>query len=223
MTKYLLPAIERRGYAERKLKSSDFNFVKKTATGEDVIVGGFTDFNPRQKIIYSFMKRHKTILAILLQLQKNGAKLTPPIGKNTGTIGFSYCTIHDIRKDTELTTMQTEEEVKQRVGSMVSFMEETAFPLMDKFEDLREQDRIINGEDPWQMDGLKPYPLGGNFHLKRLIIARLAGLGSYERILDFVREDYTSRFNGEYGHSFRVALDEVEELNRVLAGVKPLY
>jgi len=223
MTKHLLPAIEKFGYAERKLRSSDFNFVKKTAMGEDLIVGGFTDYNPLQKIVYSFMKRQKAILDILLQLQKNCVMFTPEIGKNTATIGFSYPTIHGILKDSVMPNMQTEAEVQECVTSMIGFMKETAFPLLDKFEDLRELDRIINSEVPWTSDYPQPYRFGGSFHLKRLIIAKLAGLGTYDLILDFTRKDFTSQFDGQYGQSFRKALVEVEALDKLLADVKPLY
>jgi hypothetical protein len=223
MTKYLLPEIEKYGYSERKGNSSDFNFIRKTAMGEDVILGGFTDYNPMQRIIYSFSKRYKTVIDILLRLQTSGIKLAPSIGKNTDVIGLSYCTIHGILKDTELPNMQTEQEVRECVGRMVSFMKETAFPLMEKFEDLREIDQIINGEEPWTTDYPKPYRFGGSFYLKRLIIARLASTASYDRILDFVRKDFNAQLDGEYGQSFRKLLIEVEGLDKLLAGVKPLY
>jgi hypothetical protein len=216
MTKYLLPEIEKYGYEERKGKGSDFNFVKKTLTGEDLIVGGFTDYNPMQKIVYSFMKRQKAILDILLQLQKNGVKLAPEIGKNTATIGFSYPTIHGILKDSVMPNMQTEAEVQECVASMIGFMKETAFPLLDTFEDLREIDRIINGEVPWTSDYPQPYRFGGSFPLKRLIIAKLAALGSYDRILELVRQDFSSHLSGDHAKAYRDALDEVEALNKLL-------
>jgi len=81
---------------------------------------------------------------------------------------------------------------------IASFMEEAALPLLSRFDNLGEIDKIINGDEPWETDWHKPYVFGGNFHLKRLIISKLAGLGSYDRIFSFLSDYYTSRFEGQY-------------------------
>jgi hypothetical protein len=223
MTKYLLPTIEKYGYKERKMKSSDFSFVKKRPMGEDEIIGGFMDYNPIQRIIYSFSKRQKPVIDVLLHLQDKGVNLSPPIGKPTGTIGFSYNTINNINSMVYLPDMRTENDVEQCVSKMTNFMEETAFPLLDKFEDIREIDRVLNGEEPWIFDWQKPYVLGGNFQLKRLIFAKLAGQGNYDRIFEFVRREFISHFDGPDGEGYKMQMGQIEELNKLLVDVKPLY
>ena len=223
MTKHLLPIIKKYGYQEKKIRSSDFSFVRNTPMGVDEIMGGFNDYNPVQKILYSLQKCYTPVNDILLLLQAGGITLNPKVTKNSATIGFSYSTLNDIRKDTYLPEMQTEEEVLSNVNMMVAFFEGTAFPLLDKFEDLREIDRIINGEDLWTTDWLKPYRFGLYFYLNRLIIARLAGLGNYDRVLEFLRKEYGSHVNDKDGSAFRAILHEIEALNKLLADVKPLY
>ncbi|MFD2918882.1 hypothetical protein ACFS6H_04110 [Terrimonas rubra] len=222
MMKYLIPRIEQYGFKERG-KATDFQIVRKVDCGEDVINGGLTDYNPEQQIIYNFYKRHKSIIELLMALEKKGISLSPPISKHTGTIGFSYETINGILQIGYLPTMKTEHDVEKCVGLITDFMETTAIPLLDKFEDLREIDRMINGKTPWETDADKPYRFGGNFHLKRLIVSKLAGLGTYDRTLNFIRENYTSHFNDKYGDDYKQALQHVEELNNILEGVMPIY
>ncbi|MDP4257758.1 MAG: hypothetical protein Q8937_05945 [Bacteroidota bacterium] len=78
-------------------------------------------------------------------------------------------------------------------------------------------DRIVNGDEPWETDWLKPYVLGVAFDPKRLIISKLAGLGSYERIYRFVGDYYASQFSHpEYGKNFKARMAEVEELDKML-------
>src|SRR5439155_6097508 len=113
--------------------------------------------------------------------------------------------------------METEEDVQKSVFMMESFMEQTALALLSRFEDLSEVDRLINGEEPWETDWHKPYVFGSNFHLKRLIISKLGGLGSYERILGFLSDYYTTRFNGEHGNNYKARMEEIKELDKHFA------
>ena len=72
--------------------------------------------------------------------------------------------------------MQNEAEAKVAVDMIIDFMQKDALPLLDKFNDLREIDKIINGDDFWITDWQMPFNLGGgNFYAKRLVIAKLAG------------------------------------------------
>lgn len=73
-----------------------------------------------------------------------------------------------------------------------------------------------NGEELWEDDWLKPYVFGGLFYLKRLIVARLSGLGNYDRVLEYLRSWYSSRLNGKYGHLYKASLAEVNALDELL-------
>ncbi len=116
--------------------------------------------------------------------------------------------------------METEEDVQKCIAMMATFMEQTALPLLEKFNDLKEVDKIINGEEPWETDWHKPFVFGSNFHLKRLIISKLAGLGSYERTFNHVSQFYTSRFNDKYGSDYKIAMAEVEALDQMLKSMQ---
>jgi hypothetical protein len=105
---------------------------------------------------------------------------------------------------------------------MTDFLLNSAVPIVNKLNDLREIDKVINGDKPWKTDWQMPYAFGGNFHLKRLIIAKLSGLGNYERIMSLVREDFTSHFDSKYADDYKKALADVEALDKILKEVKPL-
>jgi len=223
MSKYLLPVIEKYGFTEKKARSSDFEFVRKTKSGLDFISGGFTNYNPVQRIVYGLSKVNKTVNGILIQLQEKGMKFTPPVTANTPLISMSYERLHKLDFVGYLPDMQTEADVAHCVRLMLEYLENTALPDADRFEDLREIDKIINGAEPWKTDWQATYVFGGYFHLTRLIIAKLAGGNNYERMLQIVSDDFRSQFDGPYGAGFRDTLDQVHKLHEILKSVQAIY
>lgn len=225
LMKHLLPRIEQFGFKERG-KSSEFEIVRKTANGEDIIGGGFTDYFPVQRIIYGTGKCDKRIINILLELQKAGIALSPPVNKKTTTFSVSYETQNHLNYVGYLPDMETETDVVKCVGMMVDFLEGTAFPLLDKFEDLREIDQLINGPEPWDTDWQKPYRFGGNFAEKRIIIAKLSGNANFQELVDFTYKAL-ERLSAESGHPFvydRANLSKpLPALIELLKDIKPLY
>ena len=109
---------------------------------------------------------------------------------------------------------------------MTSFLVDTAFPIMDKFSDLREIDKVINGNDPWTTDWQMPYAFGGNFYEKRLIIAKLAGNPNFDDLVDF---NYRTleKLSAENGYPFTYNRSDLSKplpaLIQILQDVKPLY
>jgi len=225
MLKYLMPKIESRGF-KTPGKSSEFQIKRKTKNGEDVISGGFTDFNPVQKIVYGAGKRDKRIIDILLQIQEKGITLSPPINKNSSTLGISYERIHKLNYIGYLPEMETEADVEKCVNMMLEFLEGTAFPMLDKFEDLREIDRIINGDEPWDTDWEKSFLLGAYFNFSRLVIARLSGNEKYEDLIEFTYSTLERR-SKESGHPFTYDREDMNKplpaLIKVLEDIKPQY
>ncbi len=225
MMKYLIPQIQQYGFKERK-GGSEFQIIRKTKGGEDIINGGFTDYNPVQQIIYSFYKRDKHILAILKSLEEKGITLSPPVSKHTGTIGFSYKTINHLDNYSYLPEMETEADVEKCVGMMLEFIEGTALPLLDKFEDLREIDKVINGNEPWTTDWKKPYSFGTYFNFIRLIVAKLAGNVNYNYLIDFTYNsiEWHSKEDGSPFTYDRSDLTKpLPALIKLLEDVKSLY
>jgi hypothetical protein len=207
-------------------KGSEFSIVRKRPYGEDSIGGGFTDFNPIQKIIYGAGKRDFRINNFLLQLQEKDILLSPPVKKNSLTLGISYERMNGLNYTGYLPEMKTEADVEKCVNLMLEFLEGTAFPLLDKFEDLRELDKMINGNAPWDTDIQKPYTFVGNFAEKRLIVAKLSGNPNFNVLVDFTFISL-ERLSAEAGHRFVYDRNDVSKplpaLIEILKDVEPIY
>jgi DNA helicase HerA-like ATPase len=184
LMKFLMPELSAYGFRERKI-GAEWALTRKTEYGEDGIVGGFSDYNPVQRVIYSLYKKDKRILNILLNVQKPGVVLPLPITKYIGTIGFSYESLHGINQHGYLPDMVSEDDVKKNAEAMVIFLKETGIPLLDKFNNLHEIDQIINGDQPWRTDWQKPYTFSTYFDYIRLIVAKLAGNPKLESLINF--------------------------------------
>jgi hypothetical protein len=218
--KYLEPTLKKHGFTIKLNARKQAKIERKTANGTDIFAFDMLNYAPSFRIRYAFIKINVPINDILLRFQER-TKLSLLVDKKTWFIFFSYNTLYKPNDTAYLPYMETEGEVKKCVAMMSSFIEDPGMPLLTRFDDLRELDRIVNGEEPWETDWLKRYVFGVAFNLKRLIISRLAGLGSYNRIFSFVSDYYTSRFNDpEYGNNFKARMAEVEQLDKMLKEVK---
>jgi hypothetical protein len=159
-------------------------------------------------------------------LQDTGIKLIPKIAKATDTIGFSYSSLNGLNHFNYLPDIRTEDDVKKCTEMMTDFLVNTALPIVDKFNDLREIDKLINGIDPWTTDWQMPYAFGGNFYEKRLIIAKLAGNSSFDDLVDFNYKTL-EKLSAENGHPFTYNRSDLAKplpaLIKILQDVKPLY
>ena len=123
--------------------------------------------------------------------------------KDLYTMASGYENIHKIKTGTYLPQMQTEADVKLSVDMIIDFLTKDGFPLLDKSNDLREIDKAINGDDFWITDSNMPFNLGGNFYVKRLIIAKLAGNPKYDEVVRKNYEGLADQIKSE-GNSFEV-------------------
>jgi hypothetical protein len=218
--KYLEPTLKKHGFTIKLSASKQAKIERKTTNGTDILGFDILNYAPSFRIRYAFSKINTPINDILLRFQEK-IKIPLQEDKRSWFIFFSYNTLHKPNDTAYLPFMETEEDVQKCVAMMNSFIEDPALPLLNRFDDLNEVDRIINGEVPWETDWLKPYMLGGNFYLKRLIISRLAGLGSYDRVFRFVSDYYTSHFDDpEYGINYKARMAEVGELDSMLKNLK---
>ena len=211
--KYIADIFISNGFTEKKKSSSDIEFKRKTETGEDGMYLHYKDYNPKQITAYYFYKRIKAVDDIVKEIGKH-LTLSPPITKETHTVTFDYISLKQYRvngsyNDTYLPSMQTEEDVKVACGRIIEFLEEDALPLLDKFNDLREIDKIINGDNFWFTDWQREFGLGGNFHLKRIIIPYLTKNKDLESIIERQLADVRSKFDDEYGWSSKEVEKEI--------------
>lgn len=220
--KYLEPVLKRYGFTVKLSASKQAKISRKSANGMDKIGLDMLNYKPSFQIRYAFSKICVPINDVLLRLQEK-VKLPIKVEKDDWFIFFSYNTLHNPTRTEYLPYMETEEEVQNCVAMMSSFIEDPAMPLLARFDDLAEVDRIINGSEPWETDWLKPYYLGSAFYLSRFIISKLAGQGSYDRLYSFVGDYYTSRFNDpQHGNNFKARMAEVEQLDKMLKNEKAL-
>ena len=220
--KYLEPVLKKHGFTVKLSATKQAKIKRKSVNGADILGLQMLNYKPAFQIMYGFNKISIPINEVLLRFQER-VKLPIKVEKDDWFIFFSYNTLHKPTDTTYLPYMESEEEVKKCVAMMSSFIEDPAMPLLARFDDLGEVDRIINGAEPWETDWLKPYVLGSAFHLKRLIISKLAGQDSYDRTYSFVRDYYTSRFDDpQYGNNFKARMAEVEQLDKMLKDERAL-
>jgi len=182
--KYLEPFLTQHGFVVKLNKSNEAQIRRQEKEGFDSIGIDMLNYDPSYRIRYGFNKVNSLVSSIMLNLQEK-VKLNFKEEKNSRLLFFSYNTINDPENTSYLPMMESETDVQTCVRMMIAFMEETAFPLLQKFEDLGEIDKMINGEDPWETDWHRPITFVTNFYEKRLIIAKLAGNPNFDELVDF--------------------------------------
>ena len=178
--KYLGDYFIKNSFIEKKSSSSTLEYRRKNSNGYDGFAIGTNHYNPKQYYVYSLYKRIDAVEAITKVINESVA-MNPPINKDTVSLAFGYEIYHNYRPNGGflsigyLPAMQTEEEARSACTRIIEFLEEDALPLLDRFNDLQEIDKIINGDDFWRDDWQMPFNLGGNFVEKQFIIAKLVG------------------------------------------------
>jgi hypothetical protein len=223
--KYLRPLLENHGYIFKVDKSKQAIVRQKCIDGLNTIGWDFLNYNPTFKIRYGVNKINHCVNNILKQLQEL-VTLQYKEDKNSRLLYLSYNTINNPENTTYLPDMVTEADVQHCVALMIDFLEGTAFPLLEKFDDLREIDKIINGEEPWVTDWHKPFTFVSNFRLKRLIIAKLAGNPNYENLVDlnYKQDEALASQNGYNFINDRGDLTKpIPTLVKLLEDVRPIF
>jgi len=222
--KYMEPYYKKLGFSLIKEQSSTVIFRKKNHLGYDGFASGTLNYSPVQIIRYSVYKRIDIIEEITAQI---GAKfeLNPPVNKESLSLAFGYETLNKMNRSFYLPECTTEGDIEKSVNMIIEFMEKTAISLLDRFNDLRELDKEINGENFWETDWQNIFNLGGNFYIKRLIIAKLSGSPTYdetvEKVLAFFEKlalDNNEEFMGKNnsGWSIGYTID-------LLKTISPIY
>jgi|SRR6218665_897661 len=201
VVKHINSFFEKYDFKLQKKIDSTVVYQRKTKFGFDGFASGTVDYNPVQIIRYSFYKKINCIEEITVLVDKK-VKLSPPIDKNTVSMAFGYGGVV-LRKpvDTYLPECKTEDDIIDSVNKIIDFSIKHAFPLIENADNLKFLDNEINGKYFWETDWQKKFNLGGNFNIKRLIIAKLAGNPSFDEIAD---RNYTAieKASEESGYPF---------------------
>ena len=168
----------------KKGNSSSFQFEKKDLIGFDMMAMGFLESFPGSKIEYSVIKRINKIETIKDEIFKV-LEPSKKIDKRSLSIAFSQATINGKFTNNFMPEMLNEADVAASCEIIKNFMTETGFPMLERFNDIKEIDKEINGEYFWVTDWQMPFNLGGDFPIKRIIIAKLANNLRIEEIINF--------------------------------------
>lgn len=209
----------------QKKADSSVIYQRKTNFGIDGFASGTVDYNPVQKIRYSFYKRINSIEEIT-NIVNQRIKLSPPIDKNTISFAFGYGgLVLGKHVDTYLPECSNEEDIIKSVSEIIDFTNTHAFPLLEKSNDIKFLDAEINDNDFWETDWQQKFNLGGNFDIKRLIIAKLAGNPNFDEIID---KNYKAieKASEESGYPFTYDRNDlsmpVPSVLEILKDIKPL-
>ncbi|CAN1537991.1 hypothetical protein MCERE19_01629 [Spirosomataceae bacterium] len=195
--KYLNPFMEQNEFVLKKTRNSDLIFIKMNSIGQEKLNLGFLNSFPGTQIEYYYKFKINLIEDILNKLLV--AISRDEKSSEIYTIGLNQASIDNIRSNSFMPEMVTEEDVKKSCDLVINFLEKTGFPLAERFKDIKEFDKEINGENFWESDWQKPFTLGNDFDTKRVIIAHLANNPKINELIDFhIKERKMKIELGEY-------------------------
>jgi hypothetical protein len=102
----------------------------------------------------------------------------------SSTLNFSFESINGLQTSRYLPDIREEADVQVNTDLIIDFMKSTALPLLERFNDIREIDKEINGYVFWENDWRKPFQVG-SFAFHRLIIAYLCGNSNFEKLYNY--------------------------------------
>jgi len=159
-----------RGYQYKKIKWH--GFVKQLDTGFDNFILVFYNYYPLHIPSYSIHKRFNAVEIIHDRLIEK-FNLNQLIKDTNETFWFSYESLNSKASSSYLPAVETKIGMLDNARQINIFMLETGFPMLEKYQNIEAIDAEINGENFWPTDWLYKFSLGGGFHFKRLIIAKL--------------------------------------------------
>lgn len=166
----------------KKTRNSDLNYFKKTDYGFNELNLGFLNSWPGTQVAYGFYIRYDRIEDICQNIltQLNPGHI---IKKDSHSIGTSQGSFDGKFTYSFMPEMVNEEDVRKSCDLVINFLEKTGFPLAERFKDIKELDKEINGENFWESDWQMPFTLGNDFPQKRMVIARLADQGNFDKVM----------------------------------------
>jgi hypothetical protein len=181
------------------------------------IIINIQDYAPKYYLSYYVYAIDHNITNFMSEL---GSKIQSGLvySESEHTFTASYKSVNNLNRVTYLPPIQNEGDLNTNIKEIQSYLESTLFPMLEKYEDLTELHKAINGEDFWETDWRKPFTLGGNFEYKRLIVAHLADISDeeFDQVVEKQRTIITEKTKGEYGEDFKKVLEIQNELVRLL-------
>jgi len=170
-----------RGYLYKKKYGG---FVKLSNEGYNSITIGMFSYFPLQAPTYAIAKRYNIVENIYKKLSDK-FHFTETITPIDFSFWFSEDTLQGKMRSAYLPAVETEAEMVDSAKHIKEFMIKIGFPMLDKYSNLPAIDTEINGNDFWQTDWMHKFALGGGFHFKRLIIAKLCNNPRFDILYAF--------------------------------------
>ena len=217
----LKPFFESKGY--QLVISKYSGFIKRFDSGRDWIYFDAYDFNPCQNIHYSVMKNIILIDEIWQIIDERYFNVERLNLEFAHTLKFSYESLNSLNKSSYLPDIREEKDVLINTDMIIEFISCIALPMLERFNDIREIDKEINGDIFWESDWRKPFQVG-NFPFHRLIIAFLCGNKNFEQLyhyhnglFDYSNKEYPVKIiNGKNSIEYlRAILEESGKWNTV--------
>lgn len=195
--KYLNGFLEAKNFTLKKTQNTNIHFIRKTKSGHDDLYISFLDSYPGKKVNYMLMKRIEPVEKIVAEI----IRVVDPnqiIGKNDFTFATSYGKVKDLRRDSYMPEMVNEKDVEGSCNLLIKFLETTGLVMADRFENIQELDKEINGENYWKSDEYKSFDLRLHFDIKRIVIAYLAENPNLDDVIERTFEIMSQNSNGTY-------------------------
>ena len=229
LMEYIMAYLGPKGFKYKRVNNTEFKIVRKRENGNlDRIVGGIDNYNPRYKIQLGNGMTHKIIIDILYQVNEK-ISLGAVLQKDMSTFSFKPNNEYYGNKDNIFNWHEpftTEEGLREQVDKVIEYLENGGMAAFDKYQDLREVDKIFNNLDNmWDpIHSRIGYSLGGYDYLTRIIIAKLSGNPNYEKIVQWSFEWIEREYKvAKYPDSWVQTKLETETLVEILKDIQPLY
>jgi hypothetical protein len=196
--KYLEEFFEKEGFKLRKGSSADFDFIRKTQNGNEVVYFTHLESFPGTQQEFYILKEISEIELHYENILKGLGQVISK-HKNPRSLKFWKGSIEGINSNRYMPEMLNEADVSASCEIVKDFMLKIGFPMLERFNDIKELDREINGENFWTTDWQMPFNLGGDFPIKRIMIAKMANNSKLEKIILSHLEQYEKDISsGEY-------------------------
>lgn len=208
--KYLDDFFSSNSFKLKKGSSSSFEYIKKHKAGFDSVAIGYLESFPGSQMQFTVIKRIDEVEKIKYEIL---AKVEPErkVDKTSSSLVFSIRTLEGLVHGRYMPEMLNEADVATSCEIVKDFMLKTGFPMLERFNDIKELDKEINGENFWTTDWQMPFNLGGDFDIKRVIIAWLANNPKFENIVQYHLKKFEELIaTGEYVDLRKESLKQFE-------------
>lgn len=177
--KYLNDFMESKNFLLKKTQNTNIQYTRKTKNGFDALYISFLDSFPGKEINYMLFKRINKVELILDDILK-AVEPNRKRDKNEITIATNYAMTNGLKHNRYMPKMVNELDVNNSCDLLIQYLSNTEMTLIERFEDIEELDKEINGDNFWEDDSFKPFDTRGDFYFKRIIIAKLTNNPLFE-------------------------------------------